>query len=66
MKKKIGTYIVSLIIIVLTLGYDQWTKHIVEQSIQLNERIEVIKKTSFILHMFKIQGQALVYSKALV
>ena len=42
MKKKIGTYIVSLIIIVLTLGYDQWTKHIVEQSIQLNERIEVI------------------------
>ena len=38
MKKKIGTYIVSLIIIVLTLGYDQWTKHIVEQSVQLNER----------------------------
>ena len=51
MKKKIGTYIVSLIIIVLTLGYDQWTKHIVEQSIQLNERIEVIKNFFYLTYV---------------
>lgn len=51
MKEKIGTYIVSLIIIVLTLGYDQWTKHIVEQSIQLNERIEVIKNFFYLTYV---------------
>ena len=51
MKKKYGTYVISIFIILLTLGYDQWTKYIVQKNIALNEQIEVIHRFFYLTYV---------------
>ena len=43
MKNKVITICVALIVVFLTLGLDQWTKWAVERSLDLYERVEIIK-----------------------
>ncbi len=43
MKRKIGSSIVSILIVLFTLGLDQWTKWAVVKSIDLHERITIIE-----------------------
>lgn len=51
MKMKIGTVVVSCILIVLTLGLDQWTKWAVQTGIGLYDRIEVIKHFFYLTYV---------------
>lgn len=50
-KNKYGTYIVSILIVILTLGYDQWTKHVIQMHLDLHERIEVIKDFFYLTYV---------------
>lgn len=51
MKVKKGTIVVSIILIALTLGLDQLTKWAIQNSIDVNTRIEVIKHLFYLTYL---------------
>lgn len=50
-KLKIGTFVTSILMIMITLGYDQWTKHVIAKNLGLHESIEVIKNFFYITYV---------------
>ena len=49
--KKMKTIVASLLIVLVTLGLDQWTKWAIERSISLNESIEMIKHFFYLTYV---------------
>lgn len=49
--KKIKTSIASLLIVLITLGLDQWTKWAIVKSIPLNESVEMIKHFFYLTYV---------------
>lgn len=49
--KKIKTSIASLLIVLITLGLDQWTKWAIVKSISLNESVEMIKHFFYLTYV---------------
>ncbi len=58
--KKGKTTVASLLIVLVTLGLDQWTKWAIEKSIALNDSVEMINHFFLFDICSKIQGQVLV------
>jgi signal peptidase II len=54
--KKNGTLIASVLIILVTLGLDQWTKWAIVHSLQLNDRIEMIKHFFYLTYVQNTGG----------
>ena len=49
--KKMKTIVASLLIVLVTLGLDQWTKWAIERSISLNESVEMIKHFFYLTYV---------------
>ena len=49
--KKMKTIVASLLIVLVTLGLDQWTKWAIERSISLNEPVEMIKHFFYLTYV---------------
>lgn len=49
--KKMKTIVASLLIVLATLGLDQWTKWAIERSISLNDSVEMIKHFFYLTYV---------------
>ena len=49
--KKMKTIVASLLIVLATLGLDQWTKRAIERSISLNDSVEMIKHFFYLTYV---------------
>ena len=62
--KKIKTSIASLLIVLITLGLDQWTKWAIVKSISLNDRVEMIKHFFYLTYVQNIGAGFSMFSGA--